>query len=414
MRLWICVLGVLLGLAGPVLAQPGTRIALVVGNGAYREVPRLANPARDAADMAEVLRGLGFRVQLLRDATRPALEQALQRFAREATGAEVAAFFFAGHGIEVRGENHLIPVEARLADLADVDFETVGLPAVLRAMQGAQARLLILDACRDNPFAPRMRGLGGTRSAVRAGLARMDAPDLGTLIAFATAPGTVAADGTGPNSPFTAALKRHLPEPGLEVRQVMTRVRRTVVEATGGRQVPWDNSSLVADVVLRPGAAALSAPAPVAASLPPRRGTEGWPAARRLAAERGISLPPVIPAPDPREAGRLRDYLGAWAGERLNRTGRYAMVIVLSVEEAEGTARVLMGTSESPLPGPGVNMRPWHGRFLARASAAELAWEAPWAYRLVLTGPGTARLIGRSPPSVTPPVNVSATLRRIE
>lgn len=413
MRPWFAVLAVVLGLMAPgALAQPDQRVALVVGNGVYREVPRLPNPARDAGDVAEALRGLGFRVQLLRDATRPALEAALQRFARDAAGAEVAAFFFAGHGIEVRGENHLVPVEAKLADVADVDFEAVALPAVLRAMQGAQARLVFLDACRDNPFAPRMRGLSGSRSLAR-GLARVEAADLGTLIAFATAPGTVAADGSGSNSPFTAALKRHLGEPGLDVRQVMTRVRRSVVEATDGRQVPWDNSSLVTDIVLRPAGPA-AAPHAAARPAPARPGGADWAMARRAAAERGISLPAALPPIDPRDAGMLRDYLGAWAGERLNRTARFAMVIVLSVDEAAGTAQVIMGTSEAPAPAPGVFMRAWHGRFQARATREGLSWETPWAYRLVLTASGDARLQARSPPGVTPPVTVGAILQRVE
>ncbi|WP_270938477.1 caspase family protein, partial [Falsiroseomonas oryzae] len=263
--LFLVVFMALFGAAASAFAQPGARVALVVGNGAYQAVPRLANPTRDAEDVAQALRGLGFRVQLLRDATRASLEAALQQFSRDATGAEVAAFFFAGHGIEVQGENLLIPVDARLTTLTDTDFQTVKVASVLRAMQGAQARLLFLDACRDNPFAVTLRSVAGTRSVSR-GLGRIETADLGTLVAFATAPGTVAADGTGRNSPFSAALVRHLGEPGLDVRQVMTRVRRSVVQATGGQQVPWDNSSLVADVVLRPAGAGAPAPAPAAST----------------------------------------------------------------------------------------------------------------------------------------------------
>lgn len=415
-------------LAVPAAAQAQQRVALVVGNGAYREVPRLPNPARDAADMAETLRGLGFRVQLLRDATRPAFEAGLQRFAREATGAEVAAFFFAGHGIEVRGENHLIPVEAKLAEAADVDFETVSLPAVLRAMQGAQARLVFLDACRDNPFAPRMRGLSGTRSLAR-GLARVETADLGTLIAFATAPGTVAVDGAGSNSPFTAALKRHLAEPGLDVRQVMTRVRRSVLETTGGQQVPWDNSSLVTDVVLRPaiGDAAPAAPsmppvplAPAALPQPraerPALGAGNWAATRRIAAERGIPLPTVIPPVSRQSAGGLAHYLGAWGGTELRSgTGRHAIVIVLSADEATGTADILMAASATTGTGPGVNPRPWHARFIARATPTEMTWRTTWDYRMVITAPNHA-VVEAQPPrsSDLGGGRISARLPRIE
>ncbi|MBW8270689.1 caspase family protein, partial [Caldovatus aquaticus] len=241
-----------------ILLRPGAaaraqqeRIALVIGNGAYRTVPRLANPGRDAQGMAEILRGIGFRVDLVRDATRAQQEEALRRFGRAADGAEIALFFYAGHGIQVGGENYLMPVDARVADARDIDYELVALPLVTRAMERARVRILILDACRDNPLAAQVRGLSGTRSVGR-GLARIEQVDLGTLVAFATSPGAVALDGSGGNSPFTAALLRHLPTPGLEIRQVMTRVRASVVQQTGGQQIPWDNSSLVTEVVLRP------------------------------------------------------------------------------------------------------------------------------------------------------------------
>jgi len=203
------LLALLMVLGGWSAAAPAQRLALVVGNGAHRAVPRLANPAADAAAVAEVLRASGFRTE------------------------------------------------------------------VLRAMQGARARVLILDACRDNPLAAGMRGLSATRSVGR-GLARVETVDLGTLIAFSTSPGAVALDGTGRNSPFTPALRQHMATPGLEIRQLMTRVRRSVVEATGRQQVPWDNSSLIAEVVLRPGRppAAAEAPPPQVA-LAPGAGARG-------------------------------------------------------------------------------------------------------------------------------------------
>jgi hypothetical protein len=421
---WVALLLVLLlscASAAGAVAQTGQRVALVIGNGAYREVPRLANSFRDASDVADALRGLGFRVQLVRDATRPAFEAALQRFARDGAGAEIALFFFAGHGIEARGENHLIPVEARLMDIADIDFETVGLPAVLRAMQGAAARLVFLDACRDNPFTPRIRGLGASRSVAR-GLARVEAADLGTLIAFATAPGTVAADGAGANSPFTAALKRHLAEPGLDVRQVMTRVRRSVVEATGGSQVPWDNSSLVTDVVLRPpngmGAAHLAEPAP--AALTPARpaaipgtGSGNWVATRRVAAERAIPLPAAIPPPSRQAGGQLGKYLGAWGGTELG-GGRHAVVIVLSVDEATGTADILMAASSLNATGPGVQPRAWHNRFVARVTPEAMSWRTIWDYRLIVTTPNHAVIEGRPPPDAPAARGVNAHFPRIE
>lgn len=221
-RFVLAVMAALLWLATPA-ASNAQRVALVLGNGAYQAVPQLSNPGRDADELAQTLRGLGFQIRVVRDATRARFEAALQQSSQDATGAEVAA--------------------------------------VLRAMQGARARLLFLDACRDNPFAATLRSVAGTRS-VAIGLGRIETADLGTLVAFATAPGTVAADGAGRNSPFAAALTRHLAEPGLDIRQVMTRVRRSVVQQTGGQQVPWDNSSLVTDLVLRAPAAPGPPPEP--------------------------------------------------------------------------------------------------------------------------------------------------------
>jgi len=269
------LLALLMVLGGWSAAAPAQRLALVVGNGAHRAVPRLANPAADAAAVAEVLRASGFRTEVLRDAGREGMPAALRRLAAAAEGAELALFRFAGHGIQIGGENDLLPVDARLAHVRDVDFELVGLPVVLRAMQGARARVLILDACRDNPLAAGMRGLSATRSVGRR-LARVETVDLGTPIAFSTSPGAVALDGTGRNSPFTPALRQHMATPGLEIRPLMTRVRRSVVEATGGQQVPWDNSSLIAEVVLRPGRPpdAAEAPPPQVA-LAPGAGARG-------------------------------------------------------------------------------------------------------------------------------------------
>lgn len=377
-------------LGGWTEAARAQRVALVVGNGAYQAVPRLANPAADAAAVAEVLRGSGFRTELLRDAGREGLEAALRRFAAAADGAELALFYFAGHGIQMGGENHLLPVDARLAHARDVDFELLGLPVVLRAMQGARARVLILDACRDNPLAAQMRGLSGTRSVGR-GLARVENVDLGTLIAFSTSPGAVALDGTGRNSPFTAALVQHLGTPGLEIRQLMTRVRRSVVEATGGQQVPWDNSSLITEVVLRPGrapAAPQSAPpqvalAPVPApSLPRAQAPAPAPAAivpgaqarvLEVAAQQGIPLPSPLPVV---AAGRgAHPLLGIWGGEpRWNRAGRAYLLFVLSVDAAGGTADILVATGAGAPRSVADGLAPGWERHRAEVSGSRLVW----------------------------------------
>ncbi|WP_431281565.1 caspase family protein [Humitalea sp. 24SJ18S-53] len=393
-------------IALPTNAQTARRVALVVGNGAYQAVPRLPNPGRDAQDVARVLRSLDFSVQILEHADRPTVEAALQRFSRAAAGAEIAAFFFAGHGIEARGENFLIPVEARLGSVNDLDFQAIAVTSVLRAMQGAQARLLFLDACRDNPFAVNMQGLSGSRSLAR-GLARVETADLGTLIAFATAPGTVAADGNERNSPFTTALVRHLAEPGLDIRQIMTRVRRSVVEATGGRQVPWDNSSLVSDVVLRAHQGGQQAPAPTTqpAVLPTLRppgtaaGRDNWAVARRVAAERGIPLPRDIPPGNAERAGSLGHWVGAWgAAERWNRVGRHQMIIIPRVDEANGTAEVIYAQS-GPTERSHDPTRPGtFRRFVGRVTAEALTFTGPWTFRMSWQGPNSVMVHGTPPP----------------
>lgn len=247
--LWLLGAGVLM----PALAQP-RRIALVIGNGGYRHAPVLPNAGNDAAALADLLRGLGFAVTLERDQTIAAMRGTLRDFSDSARGAEIALFFFAGHGLQMgqrdRAENFLVPVDARLADARDVEDETVGLSRVLELMDGAQARLVILDACRDNPLLARMVQAGATRG-IRRGLGMIDATGAqGTLIAFSTAPGAVAADGSGRNSPFTAALLRHLPTPGLEIRGALTRVRAEVARETGNDQVPWSNDGLLNELFL--------------------------------------------------------------------------------------------------------------------------------------------------------------------
>lgn len=387
------VLAVLLA-ALPALAQQ--RVALVVGNGAYRAVPRLANPAADAAAIAGALRAAGFSTELVRDSAKDGMEAALRRFGVAAEGAELAVFYFAGHGIQVGGENYLLPVDARLSHARDVDFELIGLPVVTRAMQPARARVLILDACRDNPLAAQMRGLSGTRSVGR-GLARVETVDLGTLIAFSTSPGAVALDGTGRNSPFTAALVQHMATPGIEIRQLMTRVRRSVVEATGGQQVPWDNSSLITEVVLRPGRApAAPAPPPVALAPPASpvpqptpqpapRGREAtiaptapavplrFAAARQVAASQGIPLPADLPA----EAGRgAHPLLGAWGGTpRWNRTARDYLLIVLAVDAAAGSADILLAAGHGTTRSFSEGLQPGWSRHRAALRGDSLIWQ---------------------------------------
>jgi hypothetical protein len=217
------------------------RIALVIGNSAYQNVTRLDNPRSDAALMAETLAGLGFtliggRAQL--DLDKQSMDIAVQSFGRQVQGADVALFYYAGHGVQVAGSNYLVPISANATREADVDFQMLDVNLVLRQMQGAGTRLnmVILDACRNNPFGGR-----GLRAA-DGGLAQMRAPE-GTLISYATQPGNVAQDGSDGHSPYTRALAATIKQAGLDIFQTFNQVGLAVKRATGGSQQPWVSSS---------------------------------------------------------------------------------------------------------------------------------------------------------------------------
>lgn len=228
-------------------AHAANRTALVIGNGAYAKSP-LANPVNDARGMAEALRELGFDVVHEENADERGMKQAVREFTDQLTRkGGVGLFYYAGHAVQVRGRNYLIPVGADVARQADVEFEAVDVGRVLRNMEeaGNGLNLVILDACRDNPFA------GEFRSATR-GLTRMDAPT-GSLIAYSTAPGEVAADGSGKHSPYTEHLLREMRRPAVKVEEVLKRVRIEVMKETRNRQVPWESSSLTGDFYFREG-----------------------------------------------------------------------------------------------------------------------------------------------------------------
>ena len=244
-------------------AVAGQRVALVIGNASYAHAPALANPLNDASDIGAVLERLGFAVTRLENADQAALRRGLQAFALAASASEIAVVFYAGHGIEVDQRNYLVPVDARLASDQDVEFETVPLELVSRAVARASGlRLVILDACRENPFAASMQRAGATRSIGR-GLARVE-PSGETLVAYAAKEGTVASDGDGRNSPYSAALLGHLAEPGLEVGLMFRKVRDAVLASTGGRQEPFVYGSLSsrgAYLAARPASPSSSSPA---------------------------------------------------------------------------------------------------------------------------------------------------------
>jgi formylglycine-generating enzyme required for sulfatase activity len=233
--------------------QGEKRVALVVGNGKYQKTSWLANPPNDAEKMVASLGRLGFNVLDGTNLEYASFAGRVRDFGRALREAHVALFFYAGHGLQVLGENYVVPVDASLEHEADVQLELIAVQTILASMEiGNRTSIVILDACRDNPLARNLaRAIGTTRSAtVSAGLGRLES-GIGTYIAFATASNKVALDGDGAsNSPFSAALLRHIETPGLEVTEVMRRVRRDVIAATEktreGAQVPWDNSSLVA------------------------------------------------------------------------------------------------------------------------------------------------------------------------
>ena len=222
-------------------AHAEKRVALVVGNSGYQNVTRLDNPASDASLMATTLRELGFTLvggdaQL--DLKKAELDLAVQTFGRQLQGADVALFYYAGHGVQVRGSNYLVPINANPTREADVDFQMVDVNLVLNQMQGSGTRLnlVILDACRNNPFGGR-----GLRSS-EGGLAQIRAPE-GSLISYATQPGNVAQDGDNGHSPYTRALANTIRRPGLDIFQAFNEVGLAVKRSTGGAQQPWVSSS---------------------------------------------------------------------------------------------------------------------------------------------------------------------------
>ena len=247
--LWALLVLLVCGLAiAPAVASAAGRVALVVGNGAYAAIGALPNPGNDASDVAAALGRLGFDVTTVRDADLPGMNEALRLFARESAGADVALVFYAGHGLEVDGVNYLVPVDAQLERDTDVEYEALALDRVLRATSGASLRVVILDACRNNPLARSMQRTGATRSISRGSFGDLDENLLGdeTLVAYAAAAGTVAADGEGRNSPYTSALLAHLEAP-LELSALFRRVRARVLESTGGEQRPHEYGSLLSE-----------------------------------------------------------------------------------------------------------------------------------------------------------------------
>ncbi len=295
-RLWCLCLASATALtctAAPATAE--RRVALVIGNSNYQHSTPLKNPRNDASDIAAALTRLGFAVNVGLDLDKAGMDAQLRNFSGKLNGADLALFFYAGHALQVSGTNYLIPVDSRLEAETDIEHDAISLHHVLRHMERqALNNLILLDACRDNPFATRLRRL--SRSiAVGEGLATAAGQSVDLLIGFSTNPGAVAADGEGRNSPYAEALLRHMGTPGDEVITTLRRVRNDVYGATSGRQAPWDHNSLRHPIYFNPGRVAM----PSAATARPRVVSfkQKWPDGRftlgsfkRIDAERWTEL----------------------------------------------------------------------------------------------------------------------------
>ncbi|MBZ9794849.1 caspase domain-containing protein [Mesorhizobium sp. ES1-4] len=266
-------------------ANAERRVALVLGNSQYQHAAPLANPVRDAQAMAERLKNLGFDVISGFDLTKQQTQTTVARFAKEVRGADIALFFYAGHGLQASGKNYLLPVDAALEDETSLDFEAVSVDFVLRQMsRETSIRLVFLDACRDNPLAAVLARTAGIKGA-SSGLAEIPIENggAGTLVAFAASPNQLAYDGSGEHSPFTSALLQHIGESNISITEAMNRVTSDVFKATAGKQRPWINVSLTTEVVLH--RVDLNVPLIVGEATPPQ--TEGGSGARNTGAASG-------------------------------------------------------------------------------------------------------------------------------
>jgi uncharacterized caspase-like protein len=239
---WLCLS------ADPALAEK--RIALVIGISSYQQVPRLPNPARDAEAMTALFKKAGFDVVESRvDLGIADLRRVIREFSETSRNADISVVYYAGHGLEVDGNNYLVPADAKLASDFDIEDETISLDRVLKALDPAKRlKLVILDACRDNPFTRSMKRTVASR-AVGRGLAKIEPTQSDTLVAYAAKAGAVANDGEGQNSPFAVALMKHITEPGIDLRIAFGRVRDDVLKATGNRQEPFVYGSLGGDTM---------------------------------------------------------------------------------------------------------------------------------------------------------------------
>jgi uncharacterized caspase-like protein len=321
--LLVCGFCITAGVLFATAAAADRRVALVIGNSAYKNASTLANTINDSTAIAALFKSVGFEVVISRtDLGVVEFKRAVREFLLTAENADIAVVYYAGHGVEIGGTNYLVPVDAKLGRDYDVEDEAIALDRIIWALQSVRhLRLILLDACRDNPFPGKLRS-AGIRSTMRGGLAKIEEVSADTLVAYAAKAGSVSYDGDGVNSPYAAALVKHLAEPGLDIRIALGRVRDEVVRLTGGRQEPFIYGSLGgATIPLVPAAVtkniepaaplpaavakqepAVSAPpTPLAAPSPPSSaGNQAPPAGEALAKVEPAKTPPSAQtAPDP-------------------------------------------------------------------------------------------------------------------
>jgi hypothetical protein len=303
------------------------RVAFVVGNGAYKNVAQLPNPPIDANAIAATLRNVGFDVIEGTNLSRDTMTAKLLEFGRKAQGADIAVFYYAGHGIAISGTNYLLPIDADIKSEMDVKLgAAINVDVTLdQTMGDAKVKLVFLDACRDNPFAAKIKANATRTVSVGQGLAEMKSGE-GTLIAFATGPGQTALDGQeGANSPFTRALIAHITEPGVEIQQAMTEVRAQVSDETSKGQLPWGHTNLTGSVYLNP-----AAPAPTAVASPAPSG-----AAPTLAAttpNSDVELEFWRSVKDSKKPEELNAYLSSYPN------GQFRSLALARVAELDGSS----------------------------------------------------------------------------
>ena len=374
-----CTGGILLAvIAGPAAAS--SRVALVIGNAAYEHVQNLRNPLNDAEDIGAALDRIGFAVTRIDNADYREMRRGLRAFRRQASAAKVALVYYAGHGIEVSKHNFLVPVDARLETDGDVEYEAVPLDLVMGAVEGAsEFRLVVLDACRENPFRKEMTIEKGSTRSIGRGLARAEPAGGNTLVAYAAKEGTEALDGAGRNSPFAIALLRHLEQPGLEVVQMFRLVHDDVLEATG-RQKPVVYGSLSAKGVYLTGPAVI---VPV----------EGTKVAGNDSAADVEYWKTVNAIEDPvSRIAALEDYGRRFPG------GRYANLAAIQL--ADLRKKVAGGASEDAAPGEGSEP----GATAQAAQGSEPSRRGARAGARRRRGRGRRRTTGRGAGGSRPPV----------